>query len=62
MAARSKVWVCGRYHVGIPCSNPAGACVSGPCKGCQVEVPASGLSLVQKNPTECGVSVIVKPW
>jgi hypothetical protein len=23
---------------------------------CQVEVPASGLSLVQRSPTECGVS------
>jgi hypothetical protein len=30
---------------------------------CQVEVSASGWSLVQRSPTECGVSksVIVKP-
>ena len=27
---------------------------------CQVEVSASGWSLVQRSPTECGVSVIVK--
>jgi hypothetical protein len=42
VAARFKVWVCGRYHVGIPCSNPAGGmCVwplwvlsgRGPCFG-----------------------------
>jgi hypothetical protein len=30
---------------------------------CQVEVSATGMSLVQRSPTECGVSksVIVKP-
>jgi hypothetical protein len=28
---------------------------------CQVEVTASGWSLVQRSPTECGLSVIVKP-
>jgi len=26
------------------------------CVGCQVQVPATGRSLVQRGPTECGVS------
>ena len=36
---------------------------------CQIEVSASGLSLVQKNPVECGVSdydrqasIMRRPW
>ena len=28
----------------------------------QVEVSASGWSLIQRSPSGCGVSVIVKPW
>jgi len=28
---------------------------------CQVEVSASGRSVVQRSPTECGASVIVNP-
>jgi hypothetical protein len=28
---------------------------------CQVEVSATGRSLVQRSPTECGVAVISKP-
>jgi hypothetical protein len=56
VAARSKVWVCGRSLVG---SNPAGSMdvlslVSVVC--CQAEVSASGCSLVQRSPTECSVS------
>ena len=59
MAARSKAWVCGRSRAGITGSNPTGghgcfSVVSVVC--CQVEVPASGLSLVQRSPTECGAS------
>ena len=47
---------------GTAVSNPAGghgclSFVSVVC--CQVEVSASGRSLVQMNPTECG---IVMPW
>jgi len=55
VAARSKAWVSGRSLDGILDSNPAGGmdvCVV--C--CQIEVSASGWSLVQRSPTECGVS------
>jgi hypothetical protein len=59
VAARSKAWVCGRSLAGIVGSNPTGghgclSLVSVVC--CQVEVSASGWSLVQRSPTECGVS------
>jgi hypothetical protein len=59
VAVQSKAWVCGRSLAGIVGSNPAGAwkslsLVSVVC--CQVEVSASGWSLVQRSPTECGVS------
>ena len=55
MAARSKAWVCGRLPAGIARSKPAGGTVvSVVC--CQVEVSAKGRSLVQRSPTECGVS------
>ena len=57
----SKVKDCDRSPAGIPGLNTAGGidvclycvlCVV--C--CQVEIPATGRSLVQRNPTECGVS------
>jgi hypothetical protein len=50
-----KAWVCGRSLARIVGSNPTGGhgCE---CLGCQVEVSASGWSLVQRSPTECGVS------
>ena len=57
VAARSKAWVCGPSLAGIVGSNPAGAwmfVVSVVC--CQVEVSASGWSLVQRSFTDCGVS------
>ena len=59
MAARSKAWVCGRSLAGIRGSNFAGACMSvcllsGVC--CEVEVSATGRSLVQRSPTESVVS------
>jgi hypothetical protein len=66
VAARSKAWVFGRSLTGIVGSNPAGGhgCLSlviVVC--CQVEVSATGWFLVQRSPTECGVSkiVIMKP-
>jgi hypothetical protein len=72
VAARSKASVCGRSLTGTAVSNPSGghAClslVSVVC--CQVEVSATGWSLVQRSPTECGVSecdreasTVGRPW
>jgi len=56
VAAQSKAGVCGRSLAGIEVSNPAGDMdvVSIVC--CQVKVSATGRSLVQRSPTECGVS------
>ena len=59
VAARSKVWVYGRSLAGTAVSNPLRAhgrlpVVSVVCY--QVEVSASGRSLVRRSPTECGVS------
>jgi len=59
MVARSKAWVPGRSLGGIAGSNPArGMDVLSPVDVvcCQVEASASGRSLVQMTPTECGVS------
>ena len=57
VAERSKAWVCS----GIAGSNPAGDMdffvASVAC--CQVEVSATGRSLVQRSPTTCGVSLCV---
>ena len=70
MSARSKAWVCCRSLAGILGSNPAGtwlSAVSVVC--CQVEVSATGRSLVQRSSTECGVSesdreasITRRPW
>jgi len=57
VAARFKAWVCGRWIAGIAVSNPTGAwmsLVSFVC--CQVDISATFQSLVQKSPSECGVS------
>jgi hypothetical protein len=59
VAVRSKTWVCGRSLTVIVGSNPAGghgclSVVSVVC--CQVEVSATGWSLVQRSPTDCDVS------
>jgi hypothetical protein len=58
LAVLSKGWVCGRSIAGIVGSNPAGGMdvflLSVLC--CRVQVSASGWSLLQKSPTECGVS------
>jgi hypothetical protein len=84
VAARSRAWVCGRSLAGMVVSKPAGrmdvcvlyvcvhvcvcvyVCV---CVFCQVQVSASGWSLVQRTPTECGVSecdcvasIMRRPW
>jgi hypothetical protein len=59
MAARSKAWVCDRslpmiVDLNPPLGHGGWSVVSVVC--CQVEVSASGRSLVQRSPTECGVS------
>jgi hypothetical protein len=64
VALRSKGLVCGCSLTGITVSNTAGVRLSVSCKCCvcyQVEVSASGWLLVQRRPTDCGVSAIVKP-
>ena len=58
MAARSKAWVRDSSLAGFAGSNPAGGVED--CFGCcQVEVSASGWSLVQRSRTECGASLCV---
>jgi len=58
MAARSEVSVCGRSFAG----NGLEACQGRGCLSlvnvvcCQMEVSASGRSLVQRSSAECGVS------
>jgi hypothetical protein len=67
VAARSKAWVCGHcLRVRIP-PGASLYLVSVVC--CQVEVSASGRSLVQRSPTECGesdcdreASIMRGPW
>jgi hypothetical protein len=59
VVARSKVWVCGRSLTGIAGLNAAwtmGVCLLLSVLCGQVEVSASGWSLVQGSPTEFGVS------
>ena len=56
VAARYKAWICGRSLAGIVGSNPSMghiclSVVSVVC--CQVQVSATGRSLVQGSPTEC---------
>jgi hypothetical protein len=54
---RFKAWVCGRQLVGIAGSIPSGGvddCLSVMC--CQVEVSATGRSLVRRNPNKCNAS------
>jgi hypothetical protein len=59
VTARSKAWACGRSLAGVTGSNPAGGmdvCLFVGVVCYQVEVSATGRSLVQRSPTECGVS------
>jgi hypothetical protein len=56
VAARSKAWVCGRSLAGIAGSNPTGcinvlSLMSVVC--CEVQVSATGRSLVQRSPADC---------
>jgi len=59
VAARSKAWVYGRSLAGIVGSNPAEGkevCLLWVLCAVQVEVSATGQSLVQRSPAECDVS------
>ena len=60
VAERSKAKVCGQSHAGVVGSNPAEGMdvsflLSVVC--CQVEVSATGRSLVQRSRTACDVSL-----
>jgi hypothetical protein len=69
VAARSKACVCGRQLAGIVGLNPSGGMYL-LCLVCsELEVSASGRSLIQRCPTECGVSecdreasITRRPW
>jgi hypothetical protein len=59
VAARSKAWAFGRALAGIVGSNPTEStdvCLFWVFECCQVEVSATDWSVVQRSPTECGVS------
>jgi hypothetical protein len=58
VVARSEAWVCGSSLSGIPGSSFVGAWISVSFKCCVLSgrVVGDGRSLVQKSPTECGVS------
>jgi hypothetical protein len=72
VAARSKAWFCGQSLEGIAGSNPTvgiGVCLFSVLCVVQVQVSASGLSLVQRSLTDWGVSecdreasIIRRPW
>jgi len=56
VAARSKVRIFVHQLAGIAVSNPAEGHGWMPVVCCWVEVSATGRSLVQRGPAECGVS------
>jgi hypothetical protein len=64
VAARPKAWYAAARLLGLGVRIPRGrgclSLVSVVC--CQVEVSASGWSLIQRSPTECGVYNWVWPW
>jgi hypothetical protein len=57
---RSRAWVYDRLLAGIACLVPSGrhGCPSFECRvvWCQIKVSATDRSLIQRSPTECGVS------
>jgi len=55
-AARPKAWAYSRSLAGIAGSNPSIALSLASVVGSQVEVSASGRSLVLRSTTECSVS------
>ena len=73
---RKFQWPCGlrcgpapTRLMGLPVRIPRGESMPASCKYCLADVSTSGLSLVQRSPTECGVSVcgreasiMRRPW
>ena len=60
VAVRSKVWVCGRSLARTAGSNFTGCVnISLVSVWCQVQVSATGRSLVQRSPTEAGVYGVI---
>ena len=62
VAERSKAKTCGRSLAGIAGSDPAGGmevCLLWVLCVCQVDVSATGWSLVHRSPTDCGVLLYV---
>lgn len=60
MAAQSKAYICGRLIAGIPGSGSLGGygCLSvGNVVRYRLEVSATGRSVAQSSPTDCGASV-----
>jgi hypothetical protein len=56
VAARSKAWVCGHSLAGIVGSHRGHGCLSVvSVVSYQVEVSATGRSLIQSSPTDCSV-------
>jgi hypothetical protein len=65
VAVWSRPWVYGRSHPGIVASNPTrvlGVFSLVRVVFCQIEVSASDWSLVQRSPTECGVTKWMRSW
>jgi hypothetical protein len=58
VAERTKARLSGGSLAGILASNPAGG-IYVSFESCQVEVSAMGRSLIQRSPTNCGVTLCV---
>lgn len=56
VADQSRLRSTAALLLGMLTGIPPGAWLSAYCVCCQVEVSATGLSLVQRNPTQCDVS------
>jgi hypothetical protein len=58
VVARSKAWSTAARLLGLWVRIPPRAWMSVCCECCQVEVSATGWSLVQRSHTDCGVSKV----
>jgi hypothetical protein len=61
VAAPSKAWIGGRILAGIVGSDPTGGMDVSlvQCLFSQVDASATGRSLIQRSPTECGMCLSV---